>query len=205
MPSELIDALKLGVIGLSGIALIYSVQIIYREQQRPGEPRKEILNFAMVFLGFCLALVTINAFVEVRERQLPPNDQADLYLNYDSLMRLSPEQLADSQNPTAAGRVWSQFYRYRATIRALLRQMCQKESIEIKDAQAITSMVEALQSKKVLEAELANDIKEIARATFTAQWGAGDPPTPDQARFVAEKAPQVIQELQARLRTLKTP
>ena len=56
-------------------------------------------------------------------------------------------------------------------------------------------MVQKLSSASVLTPELVDQIVRIARATYTAQWGTGDSPTPEEAKFVAQKSPEVITRL----------
>jgi hypothetical protein len=72
--------------------------------------------------------------------------------------------------------------------------------LSVEPDESITDMVKALEAKGALPPELAKDIATISRATYTAQWGAGEPPTPTQARFVAENAPRVIEELGKQLK-----
>jgi hypothetical protein len=149
------------------------------------------------WIRFDTALVAKAALDEVGFPQGDPIKQGNEFVEESKrLLQYSPEMLAQAvNNPSAGGRVWMQFYRYRATIRAQLRALCRSHNIGIDNTTSMQAMVDSLYKAEVITAELKTKILRISTATFTAQWGTGDVPTPSEARFVAEEAPGVIQQL----------
>jgi hypothetical protein len=195
---SLTEPLKLGVIGLSGVALFYVATVIYKEQGRSGAPRKDILRIATFFMGFCTLLVIVNSFVQVAQGGLPSNSKAaaNLYVKEATRIQdLPPREIAQSLSPTSGGLVWGEFYRYRATIRSLLRHLCDNNSIPISKTESMQDMDKTLEARGIILEPLRKDIDKISHATFAAQWGDGDLPTPDEALFVAQNAPRVINDL----------
>jgi hypothetical protein len=69
-----IQYLNFGVLGLCALILGYAVTVIRKEQQREGEPRKGILRWSYVFLGFSLVLAALSGYVQLR--QPPASSQA---------------------------------------------------------------------------------------------------------------------------------
>ncbi len=149
----------------------------------------------------------LNARIEEKDREIEklrsrpitpddPSEQARIYVAEDKRIRdLPAEKLVQSLNPTVGGEIWGQFYRYRATVRSLLRHLCLSHNIPIHNSQSISSMANMLLDKQLISARTATDVKKIAWATYTAQWGVGEAPTTDDAKFVAENAKKVIEEL----------
>jgi hypothetical protein len=198
-PKWLLKALEYGVLGLSAIMLILCVEIIFKEQDLSGPPRVGIILWTAMFMFFCLVLAVLNAYVQLNVRPIPPadsNKQAEVYVAEDLRIRELPAQkIGESLSPTIGGQIWGEFYRYRATVRSLLRHLCLAHGIRIRTDQGITEMGHMLLENQKISPSIAADVEKIARATYTAQWGAGQAPTTDEAKFVADNAKRIIEEL----------
>lgn len=67
---QALEFLKYGVLGFSTLAIIYSFQVINKEQAREGEARESILNFSNTLLKYAVFLTIILAVVQIYEKVL---------------------------------------------------------------------------------------------------------------------------------------
>ncbi|MBU2203590.1 MAG: hypothetical protein KKE72_02720 [Gammaproteobacteria bacterium] len=65
---QAIEFMQYGVLGFSTLAIIYSFQIIHKEQAREGEARTSILDFSHRLLKYAVLLTVILAAVQVYEK-----------------------------------------------------------------------------------------------------------------------------------------
>ena len=63
-----LEFLKYGVLGFSTIAIIYSFQVVHKEQAREGEARKSILDFSNKLLKYAVLLTVILSAVQIYEK-----------------------------------------------------------------------------------------------------------------------------------------
>lgn len=112
------------------------------------------------------------------------------------LSSISPDTLLLSLNPSVGGTIWGEFYRYRTLIRLHMRRLCFKNNIKIDDDESFQSMAETLQTKGVIDKNISENIKRIGYATYTAQWGTGNQPMPNEALFVADSSEIIIKRLE---------
>ncbi len=188
--------LEFGVLGFSAMAILLIAFIIYTEQKRSESPRKGIIHLAIIFAVFCITSICINGYVQLGSLPDDPKSLSKLFLKEDKNIReINPEIVAVSLNPTTPNKVWAQVYRYRATIRALLRKLSINSGIAIEVHESMKKMALQLKAKGIIEKKLKSDIDAIAWATFTTQWGAGTPPTQREIEFVFSQSPTVIQKL----------
>lgn len=191
-----IKFLEFGILGFSAIALIFCAFIVYIEQRRSGSPRKGIITLATYFGIFCIVLISINMYLQTKNIPNDPKILSELYLSEEKNLReIDPNLLSVTLNPTTPNKVWAQAYRYRATVRSLLRKNSINNNISIEDHESIMKMADQLTTIGIIDLELKNKIDNLAWATFTIQWGAGTPPTREEIEFVFAEAPEIIIKL----------
>jgi len=65
--SFILKALSFGVLGLCAVMLTAAWRVLVREQSRESEPRKGILRFTLAFMGFCVLLAILGAYVQLQQ------------------------------------------------------------------------------------------------------------------------------------------
>lgn len=67
-PDFILKALSYGVIGLCAVMLLAAWRVLVREQARNGQPRKGIIQFTIIFMGFCVFLVLISTLLQIKQQ-----------------------------------------------------------------------------------------------------------------------------------------
>ena len=92
--------------------------------------------------------------------------------------------------------VWSRMVVYRLTMRILLRRLCAAHGMVLSDTTAFVTMLDFVNQKGIISADLQEQIEFIRNATFFFEWGTGRAPNAHQIKDALEKAPAVIKKLE---------
>jgi hypothetical protein len=92
--------------------------------------------------------------------------------------------------------VWSKLIIYRLSLRALTRQICKAQGMQLGDAPSLTSMIEFMGDRGLITAQFKSDLNFIKFSTFFFEWGTGNPPTIEEIKRVLEITPQVLKYLE---------
>ena len=101
-----LKTLEFGVLGLCAITLVLIWRILKTEQDRAGEPRRQILRAAYVFMAFSLALALLNGYVQLTERGIPVAATEELQ-SLENQLRVSEDkllQIRSAANPILVAR-----------------------------------------------------------------------------------------------------
>ena len=85
---------------------------------------------------------------------------------------------------------------YRLTMRILLRRLCAAHGMVLSDTTAFVTMLDFVNQKGIISADLQEQIEFIRNATFFFEWGTGRAPNAHQIKDALEKAPAVIKKLE---------
>ena len=88
--------------------------------------------------------------------------------------------------------IWSTIIFYRLLLRAVLRNKCFSNGIQLGLTTSLSDMLRRLTEIGVIDSDLNSKIRRIVHATFAAEWGEGELPTEDDLKFVLEEAPKII-------------
>ncbi|GAB2559603.1 hypothetical protein [Spirosoma aerophilum] len=160
----------------------------------PNQQSKLFTVLIVQLVGICLF-----AFKKSFVDSIPTNpvEKAEEFIKVNkNLSSISPDTLAQSLNPTVGGYIWGEFFRYRILIRSHMRRLCvNKLNIKVDDDESYKTMADRLYKTSIIDSVLHNNISKIGFATYSSQWGAGIQPTSKEAKFVADSAKIVINEL----------
>lgn len=92
--------------------------------------------------------------------------------------------------------VWSKLIIYRLALRALTRQICKAQGMELGDSSSLTRMINFMKDKGLITDQLAHDLNFIRHSTFFFEWGTGHPPTTEEIKRVLDITPQVLKYLE---------
>lgn len=92
--------------------------------------------------------------------------------------------------------VWSKLIIYRLSLRALTRQICKSQGMQLGDAPSLTSMIDFMGNRGLITAQFKSDLNFIKFSTFFFEWGTGPPPTVEEIKRVLDTAPQVLKYLE---------
>ena len=73
MSEFVLKALDYGVLGLCAVMVIVAAKILYQVQARPGN-RAALLRYVYAFMGFCLLLASLNAYVQLSQKPYPTEE-----------------------------------------------------------------------------------------------------------------------------------
>lgn len=95
-----LKALEFGVLGLCAITLLLVYGVLQAEQKREGTPRQGILQASYVFMAFSLVLAVLNGYVQLREREVPPNATQNVAA-LEARLRASEDKLLQIRSAAA--------------------------------------------------------------------------------------------------------
>ena len=99
MPADILKFLEYGVLGFCAITLILVWRILQTEQKLI-KPRKTILNFSYIFMGFCFALAVLNGYVQLNEREIP-KEVTEKVTSLQNQLRENQDKLLEIKSATA--------------------------------------------------------------------------------------------------------
>jgi hypothetical protein len=84
-------------------------------------------------------------------------------------------------------------------MRALLRRLCIDNGFagQISDTPSLNGLINRLLNENVIDEGLTATLHRIRISTHAAEWGSGDAPTDSDIRYVLNKAPAVLKDVQS--------
>jgi ribosomal protein S13 len=91
--------------------------------------------------------------------------------------------------------IWSKLLLIRTTLRRLLRNIADRHGMFYSPTASISRMIADFRQQEIIDDLLNEQIERIRNATFTVEWGAGQPPEPEEVKFVLENYNRVFNTL----------
>ena len=142
MSETLLKALDYGVLGLCAVMVVFAARIIYKEQSREDAPKPELLRFVSLFLGFCILIVIINAYVQIYESKLVQPEVVE---------KLSDELKAENDRKI----------RLKEKLIGIKKALDQKENTELRSLLAVQD--------PAIRERLSNEIRGLKERVLAAQ------------------------------------
>jgi len=92
--------------------------------------------------------------------------------------------------------IWSRLIIYRLALRALSRQICKAQGMDLGETTSLTGMIGYMQDKRIVTDQIAHDLNLIKYSTFFFEWGTGHPPTVEEIKQVLSLAPPALKHLE---------
>ena len=100
---------------------------------------------------------------------------------------------------------WSKLLLIRITLRHLLRNLAKAHGLDYYGPTASLSRMTAdLHARGIIDAFLAEQIEKMRSATFTVEWGGGEPPQPADVKFTLESYAKVFSSLKERASSIQS-
>jgi len=92
--------------------------------------------------------------------------------------------------------IWSRLIIYRLALRALSRQICKAQGMDLGETTSLTEMISYMQGKRIITDQIAHDLNLIKYSTFFFEWGTGRPPTVEEIKQVLSISPPALKHLE---------
>ncbi|MBW4459827.1 MAG: hypothetical protein KME47_06245 [Nodosilinea sp. WJT8-NPBG4] len=138
--------------------------------------------------------ITLKQSIDVQVLQIKKDAEDIQSINETGNTKYIDELLERVNSPDRD--VWSKLIIYRLALRALTRQICKVQGMQLGDSPSLTSMINFMKEKSLITDQLAYDLNFIRYITFFFEWGTGHPPTVEEIKRVLDIAPQVLKYLE---------